>query len=358
MTFCTVDGCGRKSVAKGMCGRHYQQESAKRARSNGKYTGFCQHCGQQFRSHQAKSFCSIGCYLKSDLSKEIMAKAREESAKARGVEIGKRYIVTCLHCGKEKEVLPNRHKPRNYVRKNGKVKRCTPQKFCSRTCMRAWLSSRFDRHVANPEGIALPQCFDEFLSRDELPCIIDDCDWRGHNLSSHANFAHGITADELKEMAGFNKSTGLVSSAMSQELSARSAGKGNPLMAELADLEAIRAPRGSPRLEAIEHVVKAQAIMDRTAVIEGGKRWREANPEKCKELGRRGMEATKGQFVIRSCAMCGQEFHAPKFGTHRHCSDVCRNSSKRKVQKEAKERYRQKAKLAHPAAQSQRSDVS
>jgi len=56
----------------------------------------------------------------------------------------------------------------------------------------------------------LPQCYDEFMIQNELPCLIDGCDWVGKHLSVHVNEAHGIKAEDFKRAAGFNLSTGLV----------------------------------------------------------------------------------------------------------------------------------------------------
>ena len=66
-------------------------------------------------------------------------------------------------------------KNRNYIKK-----------FCSKDCRRLHYAERFDRWVANPETLALPQCYDEFLMQEELPCLIDGCEWKGKHLARTA----------------------------------------------------------------------------------------------------------------------------------------------------------------------------
>ena len=79
--------------------------------------------------------------------------------------------------------------------------------------------------------------WDEFLAQESLPCIVDGCDWIGDNLSIHANHAHGITADELKESLGFNRHSGLISTATWERLhqSAIKLGKGRADLGTLAE---------------------------------------------------------------------------------------------------------------------------
>jgi len=258
---CSFPGCDRdKILARGLCGKHYQAYRCRLGKVSGREYGPCPTCKQNFRSNTPKTFCCFQCYLSSDLSKDILANARVLSDKATGRQSGLRFVISCLHCGKERSVLPCQSKPRNYKRPNGKVKRCTRQKFCSRSCMRSWLSIRFDNFVANPQSIALPQCYDEFLSQAELPCLIEGCDWVGHNLSSHVNLAHGITAEKFKEMAGFNHTTGVISATHNKTLVEAHSERGNPNINDLSDIEAIKKPRGPLRLEGREHHSKAVAL--------------------------------------------------------------------------------------------------
>lgn len=97
------------------------------------------------------------------------------------------------------------------------------KKTCSRACYRAFMAGRFDRAIAAPVSFREMQGFDEFLSQDKLSCLVDGCDWIGHNLGLHMNQSHGIAAEDFKKMAGFNLTTGLVSRQMEKHLSERGA---------------------------------------------------------------------------------------------------------------------------------------
>lgn len=186
--------------------------------------GPCRYCHKPFRSRKNKQYCSMVCYMASDAFKLNQKKAlqkaaavnaeahknmpagRKRAGKSKGffsVELAGEY-VNCLECGEEVYGKPSR-----------------PRKFCSHACYRLYLAKRFDRWVANPQQMALPQCYDEFLTQEELPCLIEGCDWVGQHLSVHANVAHGITARDFKRAAGFNLSTGLVSLPVHRRLVAR-----------------------------------------------------------------------------------------------------------------------------------------
>lgn len=171
--------------------------------------GPCPTCGKKFHSRRTdKKFCSMRCYTASEQFKEMLQKNRIKSAETRGdrlpgtTQTG-RYVM-CQECGVE-----------IYEKKSQK------RRFCCRVCYRAFMAKRFDRWVANPESLALPQCYDEFLDREELPCLIDGCGWIGKHLTLHTNFAHGIKADEFKRAAGFNLGTGVISKDLAQAYQAR-----------------------------------------------------------------------------------------------------------------------------------------
>ena len=83
------------------------------------------------------------------------------------------------------------------------------------------MAERFDRWIASPQNLALPQSYDEFLLQESLPCLIEGCEWEGKSLSQHVNLIHGLTASEFKRAAGFNLSSGLVTPILSEELSLR-----------------------------------------------------------------------------------------------------------------------------------------
>ena len=101
--------------------------------------------------------------------------------------------------------------------------------------------------------------WDEFLSQEVLPCPIVGCDWAGDHLGIHANAAHGVTAAELKEALGFNRHSGLMSTAATEKRRALSIKqeKGNKNFGELAQ----DGPRKwTLRPEGQEHLNRANAL--------------------------------------------------------------------------------------------------
>jgi endogenous inhibitor of DNA gyrase (YacG/DUF329 family) len=156
--------------------------------------GPCPTCGKYFESRGRKTFCSLDCYLKSPLLLERLKKQQQLTGE----------IIKCRECGKE-----------IYKKKSSK------KLYCSTACYRKYMSKRFDRWIASPEVIALPQNYDEFLTAPELPCLIEGCGWHGNFLSLHMNFAHGISARDFKKMAGFNLTSGIVSLRLYELMCAR-----------------------------------------------------------------------------------------------------------------------------------------
>jgi hypothetical protein len=202
------------------------------------FQGTCATCGSPFGSREPnKKFCSHACYLASDLFRQMHARRAERSSDAQ-----REAEIQCPQCGET--FFPG------FKRK---------KRFCSRVCYRAYFAERYDRWVASPERIALPQNYDEFLSQEELPCLIEDCEWIGRNLSMHMNQAHGVRADEFKKAAGFNLTTGVVSAPAARALRAR-AKVGVALM---PDPTSMLPPAGHPgtyqSLEGKEHRLKARA---------------------------------------------------------------------------------------------------
>jgi hypothetical protein len=202
----------------------------------------------------------------------------------------------CLECSKEMFVSPPSKE----------------KKFCSRVCYRSYMAKRFDRWVANPEQLALPQCYDEFLNQPELPCLVAGCNWHGHGLSQHMNFSHGITAGDFKRAAGFNLKSGIISRPLAETLSER---KANGF---ITDPDFFRKRRNTtPTIrtyfskEASEHRKKARAMAD-------------TGP-------------------TRECKGCGISFtQSTPFGRALYCSKECRDvaySIKNKV-KDKKPRIR------------------
>ncbi len=172
--------------------------------------GPCPTCLQMFESRYSKLYCSLACYNKSpEFIERARAQisthaAREASAKAhrRGQDVPCEECRTSFY-----QKQPAKGKP--------------VRRFCGRPCYRAYLAKRFDRWIANPQRLGLLQNYDEFLGQDELPCLIEECDWHGKHLSLHMNQAHGVTADEFKRAAGFNLGTGVIARPLAQALSKR-----------------------------------------------------------------------------------------------------------------------------------------
>ncbi len=235
--------------------------------------GPCPMCGKMFHTRRReKIYCSVNCYLQSD---QLQQHLKEQNKRKR------RPLGECPQCG-----AAISHK----------------KKYCSSTCRRQYFAARFDRWIANPETIALPQCYDEFLLQNELPCLVDGCEWVGKHLASHCNYTHGITADELKGMAGFNKTTGLVSIDLHDALSKRS----QNTIAKMKEHGMCRSENfynvtphcSKPRLEGLEHAKKARALM-------------------------KGIDATK---PARPCRLCGKAVLQPLMGRKLYCSTRCRSA--------------------------------
>jgi hypothetical protein len=206
--------------------------------------GPCPTCGKRFESRVPKIYCSMKCYTSSRAFREMTRLAREKSKltprspRRRGEE------RTCLECGVSFYVQP-----------------AGTKRFCSRQHYRAFMAKRFDRWIANPQSLALPQCYDEFLTSEELPCLVNGCNWRGHWLSLHMNFAHGVQADDFKRAAGFNLNSGIISAPMAESLAQRpqclSPGHGEHL---IGHTDPGRRVRRYQSLEGREHRQKAMAL--------------------------------------------------------------------------------------------------
>ena len=200
-----------------------------RARTAPRFSGICQECASPFESkYPDRKFCTMTCYVASSQFKEHV-----ENNLNRIPAIYR----PCMMCGKENK---------------------DSKKFCNQRCYRSYMAGRFDRWVAAPQGIALPQGYDEFLDQIELHCLIDGCEWKGNALSNHVNFAHGIPAKEFKRAAGFNLKSGLVSADMAENLSNRAHiyEHQNLCPAEY------KPPSGYKSLEGKEHSLKSRAISE------------------------------------------------------------------------------------------------
>ena len=174
--------------------------------------GPCKTCGKTFFTRRNNpQFCSIDCYIKSSQFKDMLTEARAktytpESIKKRAEMKKTGGDIECLEC---KQLF---YCPKNKIGK---------KLFCARPCFRSYMNKRFDRQIANPDQLALPQGYDGFLDRLELNCLIEGCGWTGKHLSNHMNMAHGIQAENFKKAAGFNLNTGVISKDLAETLSNR-----------------------------------------------------------------------------------------------------------------------------------------
>lgn len=296
----------------------------------GPVRGPCPTCGTVFRSYGAKIYCSLTCYQQSP---EMRARLRAQSAALQA----RQYVATghpptvplegaCLQCGQ-----PFALKPTQVGKK----------KYCSRRCYRAFMAARFDRWIANPESIALPQCYDEFLTQGCLPCLVAGCDWVGEHLGMHVNLAHGLTARQFKRLAGFNVTTGLVTPEVSAMLASRAHLWDPPTAAALSALFGHPPHRTTPSLEGREHLRKSKALLGQA---DSGR------TDCCRQCGvpitlplmgiryycsvpcRTAWEQTHAPRADLACALCGTVFlgspgqtrRAAKHGKPVFCGSVCR----------------------------------
>lgn len=277
----------------------------------GVLAGPCPTCGNGFESRVDKVFCSMACYMKSDTFRAMRDNYPGHSAELRAeitAKLKKGQDVPCVECGQEfYQKRPAKGRP--------------ARKFCGTGCYRSYMAKRFDRWVANPEGMALPQCYDEFLDREELNCVVDGCSWRGQHLSLHMNQSHGVQADDFKRAAGFNLSTGVVGRSLAEVLRDRSvvgvaAGLGDEEKRRAALSSALEAIKSAPiryrSIEGAEHKKKARAIM--------------------------------GSGPQRTCAGCGCVFHqSTPMGKALYCTIRCRSVAyATRAREKAKVRARQK----------------
>lgn len=267
------------------------------------FTIICKNpeCGREYESRYShKLFCTLKCYRESP---QFQAMLRENSKRIADRKLAAsqngdttRKTINCLHCEKEVFTKPSRSSKRSQHR------------YCSQRCYREYMSGRFDRYIASPESLALPQNYDEFLTGDELHCLIEGCGWSGLQLSSHMNLAHGIRKDEFKEKAGFNVGTGVVTAAYSERLSQSKIAQGwtGDHMAHLRSLVKSRgsAPPDSKRnrLEGKEHRAKARALMEAEAPE------RELRCEGCNQM------FITTAYIKKYCTVeCRDAFYAKEF---------------------------------------------
>lgn len=171
------------------------------------FYGKCKMCGETFKSSkERKYFCRQECYTKS---KQCALELRKRRAKELGIKLPKypRQAFAEMKCAQCHRIF--------FV----KPSRIGKELCCRKMCRRKYFAARFDRWVASPETLALPQNYDEFLTQDIMGCLVESCQWGGHNLSLHMNLKHGVPPDEFKKIAGFNFSSGIVSAPLHEKLS-------------------------------------------------------------------------------------------------------------------------------------------
>lgn len=217
--------------------------------------GPCPTCKSTFFSRREKIYCSLDCYVKSPQfqatsTRALQAASTPEARAKLSATLRTGTVIQCLECGSDV-----------YQKKKG------IRKFCTKACYRAYLAKRFDRWIANPEGMALPQCYDEFLDRETLPCVVDGCSWTGKHLTQHVNQAHGLRAEDFKRAAGFNLGTGVIAKPLAEILQGRPnqgvalADAGVNLAALASGRETIKRVGRYVSSEANEHRKKARALM-------------------------------------------------------------------------------------------------
>lgn len=209
----------------------------------------CKTCAAAFESKVPRTFCSVKCRAADPEFRAVLL-ANLARPKSRSGPERAGVIMPCVACGAEVYLTAS-------ARKRGK-------KACSRSCYRAWMADRFDRNIGAVHQVGAMSGFDEFLSQDQLQCLVAGCAWQGADLGLHANLSHGIAAAAMKAAAGFNANTGLVSGPLLRIYEARG-GKGHS--ASLNRQAAMQAhPRQAQRrsAEAIEHYEKAMALRGAT----------------------------------------------------------------------------------------------
>lgn len=276
-------------------------------------SNICQHCNKEFFSRTSKQFCNLQCYTSSNKMKEhiktisekltgfaFMSEESKNFLAEKNRERAKlsRTNVNCLDCGNEINKIKSSRK-----------------KFCDIGCYRSYMTKRFDRFIANPQGMALPQCYDEFLDKTELSCPFDNCNWVGKHLSLHVNQTHGVNALDFKRAMGFNLSTGVISKDLAEDLRKRDL-VGVAMQQYDTPLEKAKNKISNivkyVSLESIEHQKKSRFVL-------------------MSEVG-----------CLRVCIGCGVEFNQSSiFGKALYCSKRCRaDTYNKKARKTTGERNR------------------
>lgn len=286
----------------------YTAMTVRLARSRpGKHVcGPCPTCGHEFLARtKTRRFCSLKCYVDSG----------EAAARLRPFNEARAKDWICRCCGKEA--------PRK-------------RQFCDDFCRRRFFAERFDRFIANPEDIALPQNFDEFLDQDELPCLVAGCDWIGARLGQHVNLYHGIDQAKFREMVGFNVRTALCGVADRKQRSAtmrRLIEAGVIIPGSYPLQECSKKERGPLRLEGREHWQKAMVIAQIPQKLADGAlayvRSEEGRKKASERMRQTMAEAPKITLI---CQECEKPYETLKMFERRgkYCGQYCANAAARK----------------------------
>jgi hypothetical protein len=242
-------------------------------------SGPCPTCGNTFESRGHKTFCSMSCYTQSP---QFRAMLEQQHKKTGSDEI-------CKECGGT-----------FYKKKASK------RFYCNSVCYRKYMAKRFDRWIASPEKLALPQNYDEFLTSHELPCLVEGCSWHGNFLSLHMNFTHGVPVRDFKKMAGFNLTSGIISLPLYELMCARPHIKKAKFVGG-GNRSGIQGD-GYKSLEGKEHIKKSWIINSTTGGI--------LATRKCLECGR-DAPVSFGEYAKKFCSVSCREKYYKSHGKER-----------------------------------------
>lgn len=272
--------------------------------------GPCPGCGAMFKSRDRKTFCTLKCYTSSEIFKNRMRERNVRNAEA------SRETRQCPQCAVE-----------------FRIKKSGGRRFCCKEHKRLFYAERFDKWIASPQEIALPQAFDEFMLQNELPCLVKGCGWVGKSLAMHVNLAHGISSREFKKMAGFNVGTGLVSAELREALRGREHIH-NATFGGMAQRGGHRRTDGYVSLEARESHSKARALITGTtpqncascgSLFFQKTKSHQYCSDKCAERKREERKRQQRPAPAQSpCCVCGQIFTKNR-STAKFCSSKCRS---------------------------------
>ncbi len=238
----------------------------------GGYEIKCKTCGKEIiAAYKDKIFCSLDCYIADEEMQERLKSWRDKRRNA--------ITVECANCKKE------------ITRKMSKIGK---NNFCDQSCYREFMAGRFDRYINSDLTIEQMNNYDEFLSREILPCPVDGCNWEGEQLSLHMNFEHGINAKEFKDLAGFNQSTAVVTKDVLQKYKDVDRTYALDNLNNIITEEYRRSPwpKHSASRECKEHIKKSRGLYQGS------------------------------EFV---CPICGKTFTRVHYGKQIYCSIPCRD---------------------------------